>query len=130
MTEQRTDMEWLSRYEKLKAEAQGQEVRSKHSRVFRMVKKEAKLGNKYAQKWLGDLYLDVVCDFSKAREWYKKAAEQKNVDAYIALTKESYGWEEKREWYKKAAKAGNIEAQIWMGREWKSIGLYTYFLYV
>lgn len=66
--------------------------------------------------------LEIEQSYEKAREWYKKAAEQGNSDAQFKLAniyEEGQGvqqsFEKAVEWYEKAAILGNAEAQLKMG---------------
>ena len=86
-----------------------------------LLRKGAYFHNAFAMYDLGLLYKNgwgVAQDYSKACEWFQKAADANNTDAMSNLgSLYQNGWgvardyRKAREWYQKAADAGNARCQ-------------------
>ena len=85
------------------------------------VREYAEKGNPEAQYYLG-LHCEVENNMVEAAEWYRKAADQNDLDAQYKLgvcyeKGEGVGKDlkEAAKWYRKAAEKGIVEAQIALG---------------
>lgn len=93
---------------------------------FDETKTKAEAGDAEAQNNLGKMYNEgsgVNKDINQARDWFKKSAEQGNVNGevslgkwYLAKDKKDNGdYNEILKWFRKAAEQGCAEAQIQLG---------------
>ncbi len=104
-----------------KAALETQKTRSK----YETVRQQASQGEAAAQLELGTMYetgSNVRKDFTKAMQWYARAAEQGVADAQIklaAMYREGRGvpqdFLEAEKWYRRAAEQGDTSAQITLG---------------
>jgi hypothetical protein len=92
---------------------------------LQMMHTQAAQGDADAQHNLGIMYADgigVPQDYTKARQWYEKAATQGNATAQVALGllySQGQGmpkdYTKARQWFEKAAAQGNAQAQFALG---------------
>jgi tetratricopeptide (TPR) repeat protein len=98
------------------------ERRGDFQAAFLLLEPLARQGNAKAQFELGHMYHTgkggVPQDYTKALEWFRKAADQGNADAQVNLGSMYYlgqvvpqDYVEAMKWYRKAADQGNAHAQ-------------------
>ena len=90
------------------------EQRKIYSKIFKDVSDMAATGDAFAQYVVGSMYFqkNADCyDYDKAREWYKKAAEQGYPAFFFFVTDEMI---------LKSAEMGNVYAQVAMGKRQKN----------
>ena len=95
------------------------------------IKANAERGDASAQCALGECYADGDCegipqDYTKARQWYEKAAAQGDAYAQVHLGvmyRQGKGvrqdYVKARKWYEKAAKQGDASAQFNLGQMYR-----------
>jgi len=98
-----------------------------HSEQSKKVDKTANQEDGTAEYNLGEKYYrgkGVPKDYTKAAEWYRKAAEIGNPNAQYKLGRMYQGFggkgfptdiAEAFKWYRKAAEQGYVDAQVWLG---------------
>ncbi|RXJ96566.1 hypothetical protein CRU94_00170 [Arcobacter sp. AHV-9/2010] len=101
-------------------------INKDYDKAIKIFKEFAENGNKNAQFTLGEIYfngLGVKGNFKLAKDYYEKAANQGDLDAYIGLAKayHNLGDEKKAlEWYKNAALKEEPTAQESLGNFYHS----------